>query len=73
MTKSTKARATAKAKKSATAGGAMNVMNHWTDREKQKFHRGVVLHGWGSWRLIESVICTRTNTQIKSHAQKVNR
>lgn len=31
---------------------------------------GLRMYGWGQWKRISSIVKTRTNTQIKSHAQK---
>ena len=43
----------------------------WTAGEMALFRRGVILHGWGTWREIEPMIPTRTKAQIYSHAQNI--
>ena len=42
----------------------------WSKHEQAQFQSGVIKHGWGSWRLICSVVKSRTNKQVKSYAQK---
>ena len=42
----------------------------WSISECTLFSRGVILHGWGQWRKVESVVKSRSNVQCKSHAQK---
>mmetsp|Transcript_5613 Transcript_5613/g.12174 ORF Transcript_5613/g.12174 Transcript_5613/m.12174 type:complete len:851 (+) Transcript_5613:304-2856(+) len=42
----------------------------WTSEEHEQFKDGCILYGWGDWRGIASCISTRTNAQVKSHAQK---
>ena len=44
--------------------------NFWRHDEEERFLHGLRLYGWGSWRRIQSVVQTRSNRQIKSHAQK---
>mmetsp|Transcript_28967 Transcript_28967/g.61212 ORF Transcript_28967/g.61212 Transcript_28967/m.61212 type:complete len:668 (-) Transcript_28967:200-2203(-) len=42
----------------------------WTPLEQEQFKTGLLMHGWGNWAVIEGCIPTRTNSQVKSHAQK---
>jgi len=42
----------------------------WTPEEHKQFKDGCILYGWGDWRGIASCMPTRTNAQVKSHAQK---
>jgi len=42
----------------------------WTFTEQEQFKDACILYGWGNWTNIESCIPTRTNAQVKSHAQK---
>lgn len=44
--------------------------NFWLQDEEERFLLGLRLYGWGQWKRIQSVVQTRTNKQIKSHAQK---
>jgi len=44
--------------------------NFWKRDEEERFLKGLVLYGWGQWKRIQSIVETRTNKQIKSHAQK---
>eukprot|EP00584_Thalassiosira_punctigera_P011344 CAMPEP_0172563264 /NCGR_PEP_ID=MMETSP1067-20121228/100142_1 /TAXON_ID=265564 ORGANISM="Thalassiosira punctigera, Strain Tpunct2005C2" /NCGR_SAMPLE_ID=MMETSP1067 /ASSEMBLY_ACC=CAM_ASM_000444 /LENGTH=866 /DNA_ID=CAMNT_0013353677 /DNA_START=265 /DNA_END=2865 /DNA_ORIENTATION=+ len=42
----------------------------WTFTEQEQFKDGCIIYGWGNWSCIESCVPTRTNAQVKSHAQK---
>lgn len=44
--------------------------NFWLQEEEERFLLGIRLYGWGQWKRIQSIVQTRTNKQIKSHAQK---
>lgn len=44
--------------------------NFWKRDEEQRFLRGLEMYGWGQWKRIQTIVETRTNKQIKSHAQK---
>mmetsp|Transcript_25232 Transcript_25232/g.53571 ORF Transcript_25232/g.53571 Transcript_25232/m.53571 type:complete len:808 (-) Transcript_25232:138-2561(-) len=44
--------------------------NFWQQDEEERFLLGLQLYGWGQWKRIQTVVKTRTNKQIKSHAQK---
>ncbi|KAL9186986.1 hypothetical protein ACHAXT_010706 [Thalassiosira profunda] len=44
--------------------------NFWLHDEEERFLLGLRLYGWGQWKRIQTVVQTRTNKQIKSHAQK---
>ena len=45
----------------------------WTDDEERLFAEGFSRCGWGEWNAIAKMIPTRTNIQVKTHAQKVLR
>ncbi len=45
-------------------------VGQWTEEEQMLFNVGVIAYGWGNWKEISEIIPTRTNTQVKSHAQK---
>jgi SHAQKYF class myb-like DNA-binding protein len=47
--------------------------NFWLREEEDRFLQGLNLYGWGNWKRIQAVVRTRTNKQIKSHAQKRER
>ena len=44
--------------------------NFWLQEEEERFLLGLRLYGWGQWKRIQTVVQTRSNKQIKSHAQK---
>ena len=44
--------------------------NFWLQEEEERFLLGIRLYGWGQWKRIQTIVQTRTNKQIKSHAQK---
>lgn len=44
--------------------------NFWLQEEEERFLLGLRLYGWGQWKRIQTIVQTRTNKQIKSHAQK---
>ncbi|KAL3765579.1 hypothetical protein ACHAWO_003871 [Cyclotella atomus] len=44
----------------------------WTGEENQKFFEAFILYGEGNWSKMATLIGTRTNTQVKSHAQKLS-
>jgi len=44
--------------------------NFWKRHEEERFLRGLQMYGWGQWKRIQTIVETRTNKQIKSHAQK---
>ena len=44
--------------------------NFWKRDEEQRFLTGLEMYGWGQWKRIQTIVETRTNKQIKSHAQK---
>ena len=41
----------------------------WSKEEHEKFLKGLVLYGI-KWKKVKTLIETRTNTQVRSHAQK---
>ena len=45
----------------------------WTDEEHTNFEKGIILHGWGSWKLVAESVPSRDKIQVKSHAQKFAR
>ena len=46
----------------------------WTDDEERLFAEGFSrCGGWGEWKAVAKMIPTRTNIQVKTHAQKVPR
>ena len=44
--------------------------NFWLQEEEERFLLGLRLYGWGQWKRIQTIVQSRTNKQIKSHAQK---
>ncbi|KAL7454634.1 hypothetical protein ACHAWC_006245, partial [Mediolabrus comicus] len=42
----------------------------WQQDEEERFLLGLRMYGWGQWKRIQPIVKTRTNKQIKSHAQK---
>ena len=52
----------------ANTGGTNS--NFWLQEEEERFLLGLRLYGWGQWKRIQTIVQTRTNKQIKSHAQK---
>jgi SHAQKYF class myb-like DNA-binding protein len=42
---------------------------HWTDEEHELFLQAVRVHG-RSWKKLSEILKTRTNEQIRTHAQK---
>ncbi|KAL7519181.1 hypothetical protein ACHAWX_003970 [Stephanocyclus meneghinianus] len=44
--------------------------NFWLQEEEERFLLGLRLYGWGQWKRIQTIVQTRSNKQIKSHAQK---
>ena len=44
--------------------------NFWLQEEEERFLLGLRLYGWGQWKRIQTIVKTRSNKQIKSHAQK---
>mmetsp|Transcript_1734 Transcript_1734/g.3702 ORF Transcript_1734/g.3702 Transcript_1734/m.3702 type:complete len:1023 (+) Transcript_1734:363-3431(+) len=49
---------------------AQSNSNFWLQEEEERFLLGLRLYGWGQWKRIQTIVQTRTNKQIKSHAQK---
>ena len=41
----------------------------WSEEEHKKFLEGIVIYGI-NWKKVKTFIQTRTNTQVRSHAQK---
>ena len=39
----------------------------WTDAEQLQFSQACILHGWGAWGDIASVVTTRTRNQVSSY------
>ena len=39
----------------------------WTDAEQLQFSQACILHGWGAWEDIASVVRTRTRNQVSSY------
>ncbi|KAL7499812.1 hypothetical protein ACHAWT_010238 [Skeletonema menzelii] len=54
----------------AAAEPCINNSNFWLQEEEERFLLGLRMFGWGQWKRIQPIVKTRTNTQIKSHAQK---
>lgn len=53
------------------SGIAPDVNVYWTEKEEQLFMDGVEQFGVGDWMAISKVVKTRTNKQVKVHAQKI--
>jgi len=54
----------------AAAEPCINNSNFWLQEEEERFLLGLRMYGWGQWKRIQPIVKTRTNKQIKSHAQK---
>ena len=48
-------------------GGAKR--RDWSEQEKELFEEAVIQYGWGNWMDVSKHITSRSNTQVKSHAQ----
>ena len=51
-----------------TSATAKTLYNYWLQEEEERFLLGLRLYGWGQWKRIQTIVQTRSNKQIKSHA-----
>mmetsp|Transcript_56345 Transcript_56345/g.136661 ORF Transcript_56345/g.136661 Transcript_56345/m.136661 type:complete len:346 (+) Transcript_56345:3991-5028(+) len=50
-------------------GGVIPSDRPWAEDEKRRFNEGLKIHGHGKWKMIASVVMTRSSHQVESYAR----
>mmetsp|Transcript_24545 Transcript_24545/g.42010 ORF Transcript_24545/g.42010 Transcript_24545/m.42010 type:complete len:518 (+) Transcript_24545:117-1670(+) len=59
-----------KRRKLCKASDRQENTGRWSTDEHKLFLRGLEVYGRGGWKEISSLVCTRTPTQVRTHAKK---